>query len=404
MDLWNADISQDFSGKDLKKVLQKKKLLKFLYNKGTQANSFLARKLNVSIPTIQTLLCELIEDGLVADHGLGDSSGGRRPNMYGLAEESFFTMGIDIGRHTTRVGIYNHQNKNITGVEQLDIKLENKLTFVDEVYKFANSVIERSNVDVNKIVGIGINMPGLIDHINGINNTYLNFDKPVGKIFEEKFQKKVFLENDARARALAESRFGAAKGKHNVLVFHIDWGVGLGMILDGKLHRGASGFAGEFSHMPIQDEGALCHCGKHGCLETIASGMALAKRVDEGLQAGNQSILLQENTGTITQFNLETITNAVINGDMFAISLMSNMAHHLGKGIASLIQILNPELVILGGRLSKAGEYLITPIKQSLYLHCIPKLREDVDITISQLDKEVGVLGAIAVVTENTFK
>lgn len=403
MDLWNADISQKFSGKDLKKVLQKKKLLKFLYTKGIQANSYLAKKLNVSIPTVQTLLNELIEDGLVADHGLGDSSGGRRPNMFGLAEESFYTMGIDIGRYTTRVGIYNHQNKNITGIKQLDIKLENKLSFVDEVHKFANSILHESNIDLNKLVGIGINMPGLIDHVNGINNTYLNFDIPVGKIFEEKFQKKVFLENDARARALAESRFGAAKGKNNVLVFHIDWGVGLGMILDGKLHRGASGFAGEFSHMPIQEEGVLCHCGKHGCLETIASGMALAKRVEEGLQAGNQSILLRENTGTITQFNLETITDAVNNGDMFAISLMSNMAHHLGKGIATLIQILNPELVILGGRLSKAGEYLITPIKQSLYLHCIPKLREDVNITISQLDKEVGVLGAIAVVTENTF-
>lgn len=403
MDLWKTDISQKYSGKDLKKVLQKKKLLKQLYNKGVQANSYLAKKLSISIPTVQTLLNELIEDGLVAEHGLGDSSGGRRPNMYGLAEESFYTVGIDIGRYTTRVSIYNHLNKNITGIEQLDIKLENKISFVDEIYKFANNIINNSKIDINKIVGIGINMPGLIDHIKGINNTYLNFDVPVGKLFEEKFQKKVFLENDARARALAESKFGAAKGKRNVLVFHIDWGVGLGMILDGKLHRGASGFAGEFSHMPIQEEGVLCHCGKHGCLETIASGMALARRVEEGLQAGNQSILLSEKAGTITQFNLETITDAVNSGDMFAISLMSNMAHHLGKGIATLIQILNPELVILGGRLSKAGEYLITPIKQSLYLHCIPKLREDVNITISQLDKEVGVLGAIAVVTENTF-
>lgn len=403
MDLWNTDISQNFSGKDLKKVLQKKKLLKFLYNKGTQANSYLAKKLNVSIPTVQTILNELIEDGLVADHGLGSSSGGRRPNMYGLAEESFYTMGIDIGRYTTRVGIYNHLNKSIQGIEHCEIKLENTLTFVDEIYEFANGILKKSNINLSKLVGIGINMPGLIDHNKGINNTYLNFDTPIGRIFEEKFQKKVFLENDARARALAESKFGAAIGKRNVMVFHIDWGVGLGMILDGKLHRGASGFAGEFSHIPIQEEGLLCHCGKHGCLETIASGMALAKRVEEGLQAGNQSILLRKNTGTITQFNLETITEAVNGGDMFAISLMSNMAHHLGKGIATLIQIFNPELVILGGRLSKAGEYLITPIKQSLYLHCIPKLREDVNITVSQLDKEAGVLGAIAVVTENTF-
>lgn len=403
MNLWEAEISKFYSGKELKKVLQKKKVMKILYNKGIQSNSYLAKKLNISVPTVQVLLNELIEVGLVADLGLGDSSGGRRPSMYGLAERSFYTMGIDIGRYTTRVGIYNHLNESVSGTQNFDIKLENKESFVDEVYQFASSVIKNSQIETDKLIGIGINMPGLIDYKQGINNTYLNFETPVGEMFEEKFQKRVFLENDARARAISELRFGAAKGKSNALVFHIDWGVGLGMILDGKLHRGASGFAGEFSHMPIQEEGALCHCGKHGCLETIASGMALSRRIEEGLQAGNESILLRDNAEGITQFNLETITEAVNNGDMFAISLLSNMAHHLGKGIASLIQVLNPELVILGGRLSKAGEYLITPIKQSLYLHCIPKLREDVNIVVSQLDKEAGVLGAIAVVAENAF-
>ena len=404
MNLWETEISKHYTGKDLKKVLQKKKLIKCLYDKGVQSNAYLAKELHISVPTVQVILNELIEDGLVSEHGLGDSSGGRRPSLYGLAENSFYTMGIDIGRYTTRVGIYNHLNESVSNNQTLDIKLENKESFVDEVYEFALSVVIKSKIDTKKLIGIGINMPGLIDYQKGINNTYLNFDTPVGELFEKKFQKRVFLENDARARAISELRFGAAKGKSNALVFHIDWGVGLGMILDGKLHRGASGFAGEFSHMPIQEEGALCHCGKHGCLETIASGMALSKRIDEGLQAGNESILLRGNSGSITQFNLETIIDAVNNGDMFAISLLSNMAHHLGRGIASLIQILNPELVILGGRLSKTGEYLITPIKQSLYLHCIPKLREDVNIVVSELDKEAGVLGAIAVVAENAFK
>lgn len=403
MNLWEADISKHYTGKELKKALEKKKILKCLYDTGVQSNSYLAKRLNVSVPTVQLFLNELIDLGLVADLGLGESSGGRRPSMYGLAENSFYTMGIDIGRYTTRVGVYNHLNNSVSGTHQLELKLEDDEGFVDRVCEFASSVIVNSKIDADKLIGIGVNMPGLIDYQKGVNNTYLNFETPVGEMFEKKFGKRVFLENDARARANGELRFGAAKGVANALVFHIDWGVGLGMILDGKLHRGASGFAGEFSHMPILEEGALCHCGKHGCLETIASGVALSKRVAEGLKAGNESILLKNNTDSITHFNLEAIVDAVNKGDMFSISLLSNMAHHLGKGIATLIQILNPELVILGGRLSKAGEYLITPIKQSLYLHCIPQLREDVDIVVSQLDSEAGVLGAVAVVAENAF-
>lgn len=403
MDLWHTENVDTLSGKERKKRLQKKKIVKILYKRGVQSNSFLANKLHFSIPTMQGLINELIDDGIVADHGLGESSGGRRPNMYGLAEKSFYTLGIDIARYATRIAIYNHRNENISGLQQIEVKLGNELAIVDTIYQFAIEVIEKTGIEFNKLIGIGINMPGLIDNEKGINTTYLKSDRPIVELFEEKFQKRVFIENDARARALSELRFGKAKGKSNVLVFHLDWGVGLGMILDGKLHRGASGFAGEFSHMPIQENGSLCHCGKHGCLETIASGMALSKRVDEGIKAGNESILLAENVNGVNQFNLESITDAVNKGDMFAISLLSNMAHHLGKGVASLIQILNPELIILGGRLSKAGEYLITPIKQSLYLHCIPKLREDVEIQVSDLDKEAGVLGAMAVIMDKVF-
>jgi N-acetylglucosamine repressor len=400
---WISDIPNQFSGKELRKVLQKKRIVKYLYSKGDQTNAYLAQKLHISIPTVQTILNELISESLVTEKGLGDSSGGRRPNMYGLTNESFYTVGVDINRYATRVGIYNHKNENITGIRQFDVKLENRESLIDEIADFIKKVITESKLPENKIIGVGINMPGLIDSKKGINYTYLNFDNPVGKSFEDKLQIRVHLENDARARALAELRFGAAQGKQNVLVLHIDWGVGLGMILDGKLYRGISGFAGEFSHTTIQDEGELCHCGKHGCLETIASGMALSKRIQEGLKAGNQSMLTSIPGVDISQLKLETIIDTINRGDMFSISLISNMAHHLGKGIATLISILNPELVILGGRLSKAGEYLITPIKQSLYLHCIPKLREDVDITVSVFDVEAGVLGAIAVVTENTF-
>ncbi|MBN1597652.1 MAG: ROK family transcriptional regulator [Bacteroidales bacterium] len=403
MELWESDINQKYAGKDLRKILQKKRIIRYLHNKGPQSNAYLAKKLNISVPTIQTILNELIENELVEEQGQGDSSGGRRPNIYGLADKSFYTMGIDIGRYTTRIAIYNHLNENITGTQILNQTLESSLEFVDQTASFALKLISENKISSEKIIGIGINMPGLIDSDLGINYTYLNFEKPIREIFEEKLGVRIFIENDARARALAELKFGVAKGHSNVLVLHVDWGVGLGMILNGRLYRGSSGFSGEFSHIPIIDQGALCNCGKHGCLETIASGMALAKRVEEGIAAGNESMLKNLNADN-HKYTLETIIDAANSGDHFTISLISNMAQYLGKGIATLVQILNPELIILGGRVSKANEYLITPIKQALYLYCIPKLRENTDIIISEFDKEAGVLGAIAVVTERIFE
>ncbi|MDW7695134.1 ROK family transcriptional regulator [Flammeovirgaceae bacterium SG7u.111] len=402
MHQWLSELDEQKSGKELKKAFYKKEAVKLLYVKGVRANSYMAKKLGVSIPTIQTLLNELIEEEIITDFGPGESNGGRRPNMYGLAADSFYTLGIDIGRYSSKFAVYDHKNENISGLQDLQIELTEDIAFVDKIYAYASKVIADTGIAYKKLIGIGINMPGLIDSARGINHNYLNFEKPIQKIFEEKFQKRVFLENDARARALAELKFGKAIGKKNVLVLLLEWGVGMGMILNGQLYKGNSGFSGEFSHIPIQEGGALCHCGKHGCLETIASGMALVKKVEEGLMAGQASIL--KSADDTYKFQLEEIIEAVKKGDLFTTSLMSNMAHHLGKGIGTLIQVLNPELVIIGGKLSKAGEYITTPIKQSLFMHCLPKLREDVALEISELDIEAGVLGAIAGVTNNLFQ
>lgn len=403
MIFWQNKHLKALSGKDLKKFMQKKRVVKYLYQRGHLTNSYLAKKLHLSIPTIQTVLNELISLGFVVEQGLGDSNGGRKPSLYGLADNSLYILGIDMDKYKTRMAIYNHHNENISGTVSFDIKIENNLSVLDKIHQHAEDLIAHSPINRDRLIGVGIAMPGLVDSANGVNHTYLNFSEPLGLLLEERFGLAVFIENDAKARALAEFRFGQAEGKRNVLVLHVDWGIGLGMILNGKLYKGNSGFAGEFSHITLTEDGVLCSCGKKGCLETIGSATALAKMAKEGLRSGEDSILKGLVNENLEMIEASLIIEAARKGDRFAIQLLSKVGHELGKGIAMLIQLLNPEMIIIGGEVSSGKEYILTSLQQALFEYCIPKLREDTSLVLSKLGDDAGLLSAIAVVMENVF-
>lgn len=211
------------------------------------------------------------------------------------------------------------------------------------------------------------------------------------------------LENDAKARTLAEMKFGAARDVPNAMLVLVEWGLGLGLILNGKLYKGQNGFSGEFSHIPIDPNGLLCNCGKIGCLETMASGQALVRYTIEALEANPNSLLFhyyQENVNLITP---RRIIEAAKMGDALAIAQISKIGSALGKGVSYLIQILNPGVIIIGGGVSNASEYLLTPLQQSLYQYCLPQLRENIELRISPLDTDANVLGAAAVLIEQAL-
>jgi predicted NBD/HSP70 family sugar kinase len=268
-----------------------------------------------------------------------------------------------------------------------------------------NKTIQIAKIERSKIMGLGVNMPGLIDSDKGINFTYLyQPDKPLSIDLGEKLGLPVFLENDTKARTLAEMRFGVAREVQNALVLQIDWGLGLGMVLNGKLFKGNSGFAGEFSHIPIDENGILCKCGKIGCLETLASGMALVRLTLQSLENNIHSKLY-----AIYQQDKEKITptliiHAALQGDSLAIEMLNQVGLMLGKGLVYLVQILNPKMIILSGNLAQAGSLLTLPIRQSLQKHCLPKLIEDVEILISPLGEDVGTMGSASVVIEQIIE
>jgi glucokinase-like ROK family protein len=235
--------------------------------------------------------------------------------------------------------------------------------------------------------------------------SYLNFgEKPLKMILEEKLEKPVYVDNDARIMALGEYAFGLARGKNNVLCVNIGSGIGLGMILNGRLYHGNSGFAGEFGHIKLAEDGPLCICGKKGCLETLASGDALVRFVQMVLAEGNSSLILQ-----LVHNDPEKITPAIVveaarQGDQCSIDALSQIGENLGKGLASLIHLFNPEAIILGGEVARAKNYLTDPVQNTLNKYTIFQIKNDTVILTSDFGEESALYGALALVMENVFE
>ncbi|MFT3738358.1 MAG: ROK family protein [Breznakibacter sp.] len=400
----NAFIDQ-LAGIERKKYVQEIKVIKYLYVNGPRSTADLCKVLKISVPNMIAILGDLGEKNLIEKRGRGVSIGGRKPDLYGITQNCFFVMGVEIGIYTTRMAIFNSANERLTPVKEYTITLNNETVALELLVQSIQQFISESDIDATRLIGIGVSMPGLIDSVKGVNHTYLNFGKKtVVSLLEEKLKRPVFIENDAKAMALAEFRLGLAKTKRDVLVLFLDWGLGLGMILDGKLYKGTSGFAGEFSHIPMVEDGILCRCGKLGCIETVASGTSIVRMAEEGIKAGKSSMLLHADSGKVEKLDVAHVVNAALGGDQYAINVLAVAGKNLGKGISVLIQLFNPELIVLCGKMSEAGEYLTMPVRQAIQTHAMKQVSEHTKIEVSKLGADIGILGALAVVMENIFE
>lgn len=390
---------------ETKSFINKLKLIKNLYTKGSNTAGEMCNEVGISLPTVNSLLADLMNSGEIIKHGRAESQGGRKPDLYRLAEDAFYIISVDINKFRTRVSIYNSLNKSVSEQEVMKLQLNNEKETFDKICDFIIQHKEKSGIQDEKIIAIGISMPGLIDSANGINHTYLKFGKKsLLENFESRLGRQVFLENDARAMTLAEFKFSQNESYKNVLGIFIGWGIGIGIIIDGKLYHGASGFAGEFSHSPIFESHESSVINKNTSLEAIASGTAIVKMAKAAVQADEDSILARMARDNNNEIEPALVVDAALSGDQRAITILSEAGLFLGRGISILIQLLNPELIILGGSVAEAKQYLTIPIQQALNIYSMPKTRESTELMIYKLGKEVGLLGGVAVVNEKIFE
>ena len=379
-----------------KKLLFKKQILKAFYFHGAMSNSQLSGIIQLSTPKINSLLLELIDEGLVKDMGRGDSSGGRRPNIYNVIEDSFYVVGISINVNRTIISVYNSNNVSIDEPLNLDLRINSDFNIFSEVSQELDKYLKQHRISKSKILVVGIEMPGLINEKRDINMTYFPTIENLSSKIGEVFKLPVYIIHDAKSRAFAEKHFGLAKNRKNVLLLQVEWGLGLGIIIDGKLYSGKSGYSGEFGHLPIVDNGVLCRCGKQGCLETMVSADAIARMAVQGIEDGNLSLIERLVDGDLQKVDFSVVSEAAKRGDQFAISVFNNSAFWLGKGIVFIIQIFNPELIIVGGKVADTRDYIIAPIQQAINTFSNRDISNDTKIKFSELGQKAGPLGAAA--------
>ncbi len=387
--------SDNASGVAYKNVNLKKFILSYFANSGSATIADLCKELYLSAPKINTLLNDLISDGLVQDFGKVDSSSGRKPNLYGLVSDSGFFLGVDVKQTYINIGLSDFQKKLVHVSYNIPYTLTNDKGSLEELCALINNFIKELPCSKDKILGIGVNLSGRINYATGYSYSFFHFDEePLSKIMENHIGIRVFLENDSRAMAYGEFCSGVIKDEKNVLFLNIDYGLGMGIMINSQLYYGKSGYAGEIGHMPFFNNEIICHCGKKGCLETEASGRALVRIFKEELSKGSSTVIKKK----IDDIILDDIIEAAINDDVLAIELIAHIGEKLGRGIASLINVFNPELLILGGRLSSTEEYIRLPIKSALNKYSLSLVINDTQLKMSKLGLDAGIVGACLLV------
>jgi len=239
---------------------------------------------------------------------------------------------------------------------------------------------------------------GVIDMKKGIVTLSPNLpgwcNIPLRSIVEEKYQVNTFLVNDADAAALAEHDFGAGRGVENLVYITVSTGIGGGVIINGGLYSGSSGGAGEIGHMTIDVNGAKCNCGNIGCLEILASGTAVAKEARRRLSQGEKSALTEMVKGKFRSITAKEVSLVAQDGDPLALEVIGQAVNYLGVGMVNLVNIFNPEMIIVGGGMAKMGDLLFEPVRQVVRERAFPLLAQTVRIVPAQLGDDAGVFGA----------
>jgi transcriptional regulator of PTS gene len=381
----------------------KQNILSYFANAGNAIIPELSKELTISVPKVTTVVNELINDGLVQDYGKIESTGGRKPNLYGVVPDSAFFIGVDVKHSHINIGLLNLQKSLIKVTENLAYKLDNTEESLEVLCQYINDFIASLPINKDRILGIGLNLSGRINYSTGYSYSFFFFDEqPLSEIIQSKVGIRVFLENDTRAMAYGEFCVGAVGKEKDVLFLNLDYGIGVGILIDGQLYYGKSGYAGELGHIPIFDNELICHCGKKGCLETEASGWALTRMFREKLKEGSTSVLSRNDT-LPEAIMMEDIIQAAKNEDVLAIDLIARVGDRLGRGIAFLINVFNPELVILGGSLASTGDYIELPIKTAINKYSLNLVNTDTQLKLSKLGEHAGSVGACLLVRDRVL-
>ncbi|WP_233789520.1 ROK family protein [Sphingobacterium sp. HMA12] len=337
---------------------------------------------------------------IIVEKGYAASTGGRKAIQYMLNEDlNHIVLSLSIDQFYTSIASSNLRTEVLHSENNIPIDLkgpEASAIIMDSLEDF----LSKHQIRKHLVIGIGISMPGFVNSETGLNESYSE-DSSLYNIreqIENRFEIPAVIDNDSRCVAWAEKKFGEAQDSSHSLVINLNWGVGLGILINDDIFKGTSGFAGEFSHIPLSDTLTLCSCGKRGCLEVEASISAAIRNIQKDIKKGAYSIYekleLEHNN------KVEALIKSVQIGDQVAINNIGKIGYLLGKGISTLIHILNPHRIIISGRGAEIGQILAPHIQVAVNEYSIPKIAKKTTLSISTLHRSAQQLGTTALVIE----
>ncbi len=383
------------------RVSLKDSVLRLIWREHQISRAEISRQINLSRSTVTEIIRELLPTGLVAEVGIGKSSGGRKPILLEFQDDAKVILGIDIGATHVSVAMTNLRGKLLFWKEKKFVvreDAEGTYKLIDELCSECLSTLKSGS---DMLLSIGVSVPSPVDPIHP---EYLSesiipawHGKSGIERLREKYGVPIYLDNDANLGALAEHWWGIGKGINDLVYIKIANGIGAGYILGGRLYRGSKGIGGEMSHMPIDPNGKLCGCGLRGCLATLISAWALRERVKT---LGN---LFPDSPLLILNPSIIDIENAASNGDPLAVQVVMEATNYLTSAVTSIVNLLNPEMIIIGGSLSRLGEQVLNPIQEKMDACALVSTISKTKLRTSSLGSKGIAIGAATLAIEQVF-
>lgn len=369
----------------------------------------IAKETKLTPPTVSSIVKELIEESLVKESVLGESRGGRKPTMLQIDHGAFYIVGVDAGPRTVDCILADLSGKIIarTSSDQLEPSVSHK-HFLTILKKGIRTVLE-STPRSGEVIGIGVAMHGVVDVANGVSLVAPNLNLenvPIKTELETEFDLDVKVENDARAMALGESWFGDHGEPSSMLAVNMGRGVGAGVVVDGQLYHGAMDIAGEIGHMTIDVNGDICECGNRGCLQTFATGDAIARRAVRDVEQHSEGSE-DETDHPIThapETTGEQVYRLAAEGDAYCAEILRETGDFIGIGLTNLIHVINPALIVLAGGVSNSKEFILSPIRRAIEARGLTPDARKTSVVVSELGGEATLLGAVSLLLVELFE
>ena len=382
-------------------------LLELVRTRGPVSRAELARIARLRMPVVIRITDELTEEGLIREMGSGPSTGGRRPALLGLVPEAHCALGLNIGTRTL-TAVATDLNASVKKRASIPSDMAGgPEALMGRVREVLQGMIRGCPNELGEVLGVGMALPSPI--IGSADSREARFSPPsypewgvlqIGRLVEDEFGLPVLIDNDAKAAALGEHLFGAGQGVRNMFYVIAHRGVGGAAITDGILYRGANGGAGEIGHSPIDLDGPQCGCGRYGCLEAFAGRAAIARRASRALKlAGGRQMAGRDPH----EVGAQEVIEAGLAGDELARKILEETGEYLGAGISTVVNMLNPDLVVVGGSTMKAGDLILEPAVRVAKRRALSEMAEKVRIVAGDLDEDAGAIGAVALVLRELF-